>query len=240
LHPLEVWLIHYKAIGGKNIKRDVTSIIRDSYKWIWKPNKTNAQNRGIYQLLEINAFNKILSYWKKVGYPFNHIVPSLATSIGSSGDRPTSLSRLIGMIINDGKLCPERRFTSIKLGKDTPYYTHLVPSKGKCTQVINKDVADIVFEAINQVVKRGTAIRIRGSFNQIGGKTGTGDNRVKKTNHILNRTGTLVFHINKKFFGAITVFVEGKDAGKYKFTSSFPLRILQILAPIINKEIVNG
>ena len=39
--------------------------------------------------------------WQKVGYPFDHLVPSLATALGSSGDRPAALSELMGIILND-------------------------------------------------------------------------------------------------------------------------------------------
>ncbi len=56
-------------------------------------------------MLEIEAFLDIHQRWQKVGYPFDHLVPSLATAIGSSGDRPAALAELIGTILNDGVAC---------------------------------------------------------------------------------------------------------------------------------------
>jgi hypothetical protein len=38
------------------------------------------------------------------------------------------------------------------------------------------------------------------------------------------------FFIGERFFGVITAYVEGKNAGNYHFTSSLPVQILRSLA----------
>ena len=42
---------------------------------------------------------------------------------------------------------------------------------------------------------------------------------------------TFTFHIGGKFFGALTLFVQGKEANKFKFTSSLPLQFLKMISP---------
>jgi hypothetical protein len=44
-----------------------------------------------------------------------------------------------------------------------------------------------------------------------------------------------VFYIDDRYFGVLTVFVPGKEAGDYSFTSSLPVAILKLLAPDIEK-----
>ena len=41
-----------------------------------------------------------------MGYPFSHLVPSLGTVLGASGDRPDALADLMGIILNDGLKLP--------------------------------------------------------------------------------------------------------------------------------------
>ena len=46
------------------------------------------QNARIATLLEMDAFAQIHRSWQRLGYPFESLVPSYATAIGSSGDGP--------------------------------------------------------------------------------------------------------------------------------------------------------
>lgn len=55
-----------------------------------------------------------------MGYPFDHLVPSLATAIGSSGDRPAALSELVGIIQNDGVRLPTLRIDTLHFAANTP------------------------------------------------------------------------------------------------------------------------
>ncbi len=240
LHPMELWLV-----AGKPTRKE--TVISESYKWIWHPRKLRAQNRGITQILEIEAFGKLLPYWKKLGYPFKKLTPSLATAIGSSGDNPTALSNLIGILLHKGRYCPNRRFSGLHFAKETPYETNLIIRNDECPEVLPSEVTEAALSAMRNVVEKGTAVRIRNIFKdregnplEVGGKTGTGDNRIKRTGKVLNRTGTFTFHIGRRYFGALTIFVQGKDAAGFTFTSSLPLQVLKLISPelqqMINKE----
>src|SRR5437868_158389 len=104
--------------------------------------------------------------------------PSLATAIGSSGDRPAALAELIGTILNDGVRLPTLRIDSLHFAANTPYETRLIndPDKGK--RVMPSEVATAMREVLSQVVDAGTAKRVAGSFKlpdgtplAMGGKT---------------------------------------------------------------------
>src|SRR3546814_8625067 len=60
---------------------------QESYGWLFKSSRISAQNRRIRTLLEQEAFVPIHAQWKRMGYPFDRLVPSYATAIGTSGDR---------------------------------------------------------------------------------------------------------------------------------------------------------
>ncbi len=242
LHPLELWLVAYMQdnILTRELRKKAIPIINESYNWILKPNKERARKRGISQLLEIDAFHHIHKKWRNVGYSFPKLVPSYATAIGSSGDKPISLARLVGIIINNGNMCKERKFEYIHFGKNTPYES-LLKFNGGCKNVIDQRVADVVKNAMLGVVNNGTARKIKSAYKEfsVGGKTGTGDNKYKiynkkwklKGKSVKNRTGTFVFFINSKWFGVLTTYVNGENASKYKFTSSLPMKILSMLKP---------
>jgi hypothetical protein len=199
-------------------------------------------------MLEIEAFLDIHQRWQKVGYPFDHLVPSLATAIGSSGDRPAALGELIGTILNDGVRMPTLRIDTLHFAADTPYETKLIndPVAGK--RVMPSEVATAMREALSQVVDAGTAKRVSGSFTlpdgkplAMGGKTGTGDNRISAigsggqviSSKSLNRTATFVFYIGDHHFGTLTAFVPGRSAETFTFTSALPVQVLKGMAPIL-------
>jgi len=76
----------------------------------------------------------------------------------------------------------------------------------------------------------------------VGGKTGTGDNRVEVfgaggqlvRSKSVSRTATFVFFIGDRYFGVITAYVPGQTAQNYNFTSALPVQILKNLAPDLN------
>lgn len=247
LHPIELWLVSYLVkhpnASYVELEKEAKEVIVDSYKWIWRADKAKARSRGIYQIAEIKAFEEIHKRWKRVGYSFNKLVPSLATAIGSSGDRPASLSLLMSVIIRGGMMCSERRFDEVRFGVGTPYETNMKFS-GRCERVLSKEVSEVVRAGIRGVVEKGTAIRLKGALGdvEIGGKTGTGQNNQHYRRggvKTLNRTGTFVFHFGGKFYGSFTIFVSGDEAKRYSFTSSLPLKILTILIPYFEKIIKN-
>ncbi|MCK9800011.1 penicillin-binding transpeptidase domain-containing protein [Pseudomonas sp. MAFF 302030] len=206
-------------------------------------------------MLEIEAFLDIHQRWQKVGYPFDHLVPSLATAIGSSGDRPAALAELVGTILNDGVRLPTLRIDSLHFAADTPYETRLLndPDKGK--RVMPVEVASALRSALSQVVDAGTAKRVSGSFKlpdgtalAMGGKTGTGDNRIEAigaggrilSSKSINRTATFVFYIGEHHFGTLTAYVPGASAQAFKFTSALPVQVLKGMAPILTPYLQPG
>jgi membrane peptidoglycan carboxypeptidase len=256
LHPVELWLLDYLRQPGEKSLADAIQqsamIRRDVYDWLMRTRAKNARDSRIKTVLEIDAFSDIHRRWKNLGYPFNHLVPSLATALGSSGDRPAALAELTGIIQNDGKRLPTYRFTRMEFGKGTPYETILEYASGEAVQVMLPDVAQVLQEAMGNVVSGGTAKRLSSSFvyedglpMPIGGKTGTGDNRIvassssgyRTSSRALNRTATFVFYLGDHHFGTLTAFVTGRSADSFSFTSALPLQVLKGMVPILLPEL---
>ncbi|TMU76099.1 penicillin-binding protein [Pseudomonas fluorescens] len=259
VHPLDLWMMGYllnhpdatfsEIVKASHFER------QEVYSWLFKSKHKGARDSRIRTMLEIEAFLDIHQRWQKVGYPFDHLVPSLATAIGSSGDRPAALAELIGTILNDGVRMPTLRIDSLHFAAGTPYETQLVndPHVGK--RVMPSEVATAMREALSQVVDAGTAKRVSGSFKladgsplAMGGKTGTGDNRIEAigsggrilSSKSINRTATFVFYIGDHHFGTLTAFVPGRSAENFKFTSALPVQVLKGMAPILTPYLQPG
>ncbi len=257
LHPLELWLLDYLQQPGDTSLKDATEksagVRREVYGWLMRTKAKNARDTRIVTMLEVDAFSDIHRRWKNMGYPFEHLVPSLATAIGSSGDRPAALSELIGIIINNGKRIPTHRFTKAEFAVGTPYETIVEQPPPLATQVLHPEVARMLKETMASVVSEGTAKRLLNSFQQengssfmIGGKTGTGDNRIvastaygaRTSSRTLNRTATFVFYLGENHFGTLTAFVSGRSANAFRFTSALPLQVLKGMVPILQPYII--
>jgi membrane peptidoglycan carboxypeptidase len=219
---------------------------QDVYSWLFKTRHRGAQDLRIQTLLEIEAFGELHRQWKKLGYPFEHLVPSYATAIGSSGDRPAALAELMGIIVNDGMRLPMVRIDELHFAAGTPYETVFQRASEPGERVMEPEVAATLRRALREVVDAGTARRVHGAFDlpdgtkvEVGGKTGTGDNRIEAYgpkgrlvgSRAVNRTATFVFYIGDRYFGTLTAFVTGAEADKYSFTSALPAQILKALAP---------
>ncbi|HET9641832.1 MAG TPA: biosynthetic peptidoglycan transglycosylase, partial [Burkholderiaceae bacterium] len=106
VHPLEMWVVGYLRQHPGATLGDVFSASRNErqevYGWLFKTRHKNAQDVRIKSLLELEAFLEIQKMWKRLGYPFESLTPSYATSIGASGDRPAALAELMGIIVNGG------------------------------------------------------------------------------------------------------------------------------------------
>ena len=137
---------------------------QEVYSWLFKSRHKSARDSRIRTMLEIEAFLDIHQRWQQVGYPFDHLVPSLATAIGSSGDRPAALAELVGTILNDGVRRPALRVDSLQFAVDTPYETRLVSDPDNGKRVMPVEVARALRGALSQVVDAGTAKRVAGSF----------------------------------------------------------------------------
>jgi len=144
---------------------------------------------------------------------------------------------------------PTIRMARLRFAGGTPYETVMGPVESQGTRVIPREVARAILPVLAQVVQKGTAIRLAGTYKSgnkpmvVGGKTGSGDNRFDAVGHggqvissrPVNRTATFVFYLEDRYFGVITAFIPGIEAGDYGFTSSLPVAILKLLAPDIEK-----
>ena len=208
--------------------------------------RTDPDVQRIRELIEQDAFDHLLQDWKQQGYPFARLVPSLATVIGSSGDRPDALATLMGIILNDGVKQPTTDLEHVRFADGTPYATEMLYRPGASTRVMSAEVAATLRRALAGVVATGTAVRARGVFLDsdggplpIGGKTGTGDNRFESfgpghqliEERLVDRTATFVFFLGDHLYGTVTAFVPGAQAASYHFTSSLAVLLLKALAP---------
>ena len=259
VHPLDLWLLGYLLNNPQStFKQAVAASVferQEVYSWLYKSRHKSARDSRIRTMLEIEAFLDIHQRWQKVGYPFDHLVPSLATALGSSGDRPAALSELMGIILNDGVRLPVLRIDTLHFAADTPYETRLINDPDKGVRVMPSEVATALREALTQVVDAGTARRVSGIFKldegdalAMGGKTGTGDNRIESmgtggriiSSKSINRTATFVFYIGDHHFGTLTAFVPGRSAEAFKFTSALPVQVLKGMAPILTPYLQPG
>jgi membrane peptidoglycan carboxypeptidase len=249
MHPLELWVVaHLYRHPGASL-RDVTTasaaVRQEVYRWLFKTGRKHTQDIRIRILLEAEAFLEIHQAWQRLGYPFASLVPSYATAIGSSGDRPEALAELMGIIVNDGVRLPSVSLQQLHFAADTPYEAMVRPAS-HAERVLPAEVAAVVKQALRDVVEQGTAKRLYGAFRRpdgsiipVGGKTGTGDHRYERfgrggwliTSRVVNRAATFVFMIDERFFGTITAYVPGAEAARYRFTSALPVQVLKFLAP---------
>lgn len=257
VHPLELWMVTFKQTHPKATWADYTTASteerQDVYNWLFKTSRKHRQDFRISILKEEEAFNRVLKDWRNQGYPFAHIVPSYATAIGSSGDRPDALAKLMGIIINDGVDVPITNVERIAFASQTPFETELAYTAARGPKrVFAPEVARTLKRALESVVEGGTAVRLSKTFTapdgtplEMGGKTGTGDNRFKTVDaagnviesRAVDRTSTFVFFLGDRFFGTITAYVPGEDADKYSFTSALALQLLKGIAPTVQRLI---
>ncbi|MGL4249155.1 MAG: transglycosylase domain-containing protein [Aeromonas sp.] len=252
VHPLELWLLAYLREFNKATFSDAVAASSDErqevYGWLFKTRHRSARDSRIRTMLEVEAFLDIHQRWAKLGYPFDHLVPSLATALGSSGDRPAALAELMGIIQNGGVRAPTLRIEHLSFAKGTPFETAFEPRHTEGTRVMPAEVAAALRSALSQVVEAGTARRIAGAFAlpdgtvlPMGGKTGTGDNRIETVGRYgnvtsslaRNRTATFVFYLGDDHFGTLTAYVPGSQSDKFRFTSALPVQVLKGMAPLL-------
>ena len=252
VHPLELWVARYlienPGAPRSEIVAESTEARQEVYQWLFRTSRQSAQDQRIRALLEVEAFTEILAGWQRVGYPFENIVPSLGSSIGSSGDRPAALGELVGIILNEGVRLPTYQVEEIHFAEETPYETRMERVGDPGVRVMAPEVAEVLREALVDVVEEGTARRMRGVLRgpdgtplTVGGKTGTGDNRYRVfgaggaliESRSVNRTSTFIFFLDDRFYGVVSAYVPGADADRYWFTSALPTQILRELAPVI-------
>lgn len=256
VHPLELWaarwMSEHPGADREALRAAGAEASTESYNWLFSA-KQSAQNTRVRIEIEREAFRKLHAMWKAVGYPFDSLVPSLATAIGSSADRPAALAELMGIIINDGIRLPTVRVVNFRFAEGTPYETSLGLGPASRVRALSSEICAVLREQLDGVVQAGTARRAADAFHDtdgksppIGGKTGTGDQRFEKfassgaviESRAVARTATFVFHIGDRFFGTMTAFVLGEDADKFTFTSALPAQLLKSLAPALRPLVV--
>jgi membrane peptidoglycan carboxypeptidase len=213
-----------------------------------KTKNRRAQDVRLRIRFEEDAFKRMTPYWRRVGFPFEHLVPSFATAIGSSADRPIALAELIGIIVNGGVRLPTTRIEKLRFAADTPYETVFVPNAQTGQRVMDPEIARALRDVLVGVVQTGTAKRLANVFTtkdghpiMVGGKTGSGDNRyeTRKGSRAISRTGTFVFYIGDRYFGVITAYVGDEKAANYVFTSALPVTALKLIAPALETSLGN-
>lgn len=254
VHPLELWAARFfieepEATGADAIRAS-REARQEVYRWLFRTSRTAAQDQRIRALLEVEAFTEILRGWQRQGYPFENIVPSLGTSIGSSGDRPAALGELMGIILNEGVRLPTYRVEELHFAPGTPWETLMEREGLEGERVMDPAVAATLRGALVDVVEEGTGRRMRGQLQgpdgtplSIGGKTGTGDNRYRVfgaggrllESRSVNRTSTFVFFLGDRYFGVVSAYVPGEEADRYHFTSALPTQVLRELAPELER-----
>jgi membrane peptidoglycan carboxypeptidase len=258
VHPLELWLVGYlrNHPGASQTQVMQASVAERQavYAWLFSTHRKQAQDKRILGLLEGEGFLEIHRQWAQMGYPFDSLVPSYATALGASADRPAALAELMGILVNDGVRKPNTRIQSLHFAAATPYETQLHYKAGKAERVLAPEVAQAMRGAIRRVVEEGTAKRVKqafvrpdGSIIPVGGKTGTGDQRFDTygaggrlvSSRVVNRSATFVFNIDERFFGTLIAYVPGGQAANYDFTSGLPVQLLKVLAPKL-MPLING
>lgn len=256
VHPLELWCAGMlrldPGISWTELWQRSAEARKTASAWLFRSRNRRAQDLRLRARMEEDAFERMTPYWKRLGFPFERLVPSLATAIGSSSDRPAALAELMGIIVNGGVRRPTVRIRDLRLGPGTPYHTVLeaLPAQGE--RVMHPEVARALREVLAEVVRKGTARRLSGAFGVphgnapvVGGKTGSGDNRfvvfgpggTKLAARPVDRTATFVFYIGDRYFGVVTAYVEGRAAEDHRFTSALPVTVLKLLAPDIMRRL---
>jgi len=252
VHPLELWLVgHLRRHPGTSFARvlaDSEAARTQAYGWLLDTDRKHAQDQRIRTMLEVDAFAEIHRRWRRLGYPFDSLVPSLGTSIGSSADRPSSLAELMGIILSDGMSFPTVSVSRVRFAEGTPYETAMTPSASAGRRVLAAEVAAVLRRALEESVEFGTGRRARGVLNAsrsswvtIGGKTGTGDHVYKvfdeegevTSSRVVSRAAAFVFFAGERYYGVVTAYVKGDRAADYTFTSALATQVFRILAPAL-------
>jgi membrane peptidoglycan carboxypeptidase len=254
--PLDVWaageLTRTAKISLDDLRFRCGETCRAAAAWLFRTRNRHAQDVRLRIRIEQDAFARMTPSWRRLGFPFDRLVPSLATAIGSSSDRPDALAELMGIILNDGMRLPTIDVRELRFASGTPYETVLEHATASGERAMPAVVARALRPGLLGVVSEGTAQRAAGAFvdaagtiTELGGKTGSGDNQQKTfhrgggviSSRPVSRTAAFAFFIGDRYFGVITASVAGRAAGKYEFTSSLPVALLGMLAPAIESRL---
>ena len=254
-HPLDVWcageMMRDSALTWDSLLARSDAARELASSWLFQSRQRRPQDLRVRIRIEEQAFAQMTKAWRRLGFPFERLVPSYATAIGASADRPAALADLMGIIVNDGVRRPTRTVRSLRFAATTPYHTVFEPSVAADERVLPAAVARAVRAVLAGTVERGTARRLAGVFREAdgtaivaGGKTGSGDNRFETfgrggqlvSSRAVSRTAVFTFYVGDRYFGVITAAVTGHQADNYEFTSALPVTVLKLFAPQINER----
>jgi membrane peptidoglycan carboxypeptidase len=243
---LELWMLAYlqrhRGAHFKELWANSRQQRQEVYWWLFKTEHKNAQDNRIRTLLEQDAFREIWKSWKRQGYPSESLVPSYATTIGVSGDTPAALAELVGIVMNDGIRYPVIKIDQLHFGRGTPTETVVSRDVPAAKRALSTEIAALVRQELIGVVQNGTGRRAvksivlpNGKIIPVGGKTGTGDNRLESftaSGHVtgskvVSRTATFAFMVGDRFYGMIVAYVPGSKAASYRFTSALAVQIFK-------------
>jgi membrane peptidoglycan carboxypeptidase len=256
-HPLDIWtsqaLARDPSLDWYGVLAASEDARCESQQWLFEPRNRRAQDLRLRIEIEQDAFADMLPSWQHLGFPFDRLVPSYATAIGSSADRPDALAKLMGIVVNDGIQRPVVSIRCVRFAPGTPYETVFEPSVPPGRRVMSPAIAHALRAAMLDVVTEGTARRMAGAFDDsthtgpvVGGKTGSGDNRYSTFahggrligSHAVNRTAVFAFYIGDRYYGVVTAVVDGPQADQYVFTSALPVQILRMFSPELKSRVM--
>jgi membrane peptidoglycan carboxypeptidase len=256
--PLEIWcageLLRNPGISLENLVARADEAKEISSAWLFQTRNRRAQDVRLKRRIDRDAFAHMTPYWRRMGFPFQHLVPSLTTALGTSADRPTALAELMGIILNDGWRRPSVMIDELRFADGTPYFSEFRSQPPAGERVMQPAVAHLLRDVLAQVVQYGTARPLRAAITGpdgapalVGGKTGTdsGDAHYATVARRptlaaspgLSRTASFAFYVGDRYYGVITASVEGPTAAEYRFTSELPLAVLRQLAPVIEQRL---
>lgn len=254
MHPLEIWaageLLRNPGISFEDLlaRSDYAKAV--SSAWLFETRNRRAQDLRVWRRIERDAFEHMTPYWRRMGFPFERLVPSLTTALGTSSDRPTALAELMGIIVNDGLRRPSVVIEELHFADGTPYHSVFRSQPQEAERVMQPAVAHLLRDVLSQVVNQGTARTLKAAITGpdgapalIGGKTGTDSGEssyARVAQESVGRTASFAFYVGKRYFGVITASVEGPSAAEYHFTSELPLAVLRQLAPVIEQRLASA
>src|SRR5207245_1297947 len=132
-HPLELWcgaeLARDPAASFSDLVERSREVRTECQAWLFDPRHRRAQDERLRIGIERDAFAQMTADWRRLGFPFERLVPSFATAIGSSADRPEALAQLMGIIVGDGMRRPARFIQGLRFGPGTPYESVFEPAE---------------------------------------------------------------------------------------------------------------
>ena len=181
----------------------------------------------------------------RVGYPFDSLVPSYATAIGSSADRPAALAELLGILVNDGVRRPTERLARFHFGAGTPFETVLErepatqrarapPPRSRrwCARSCSASCAPAPRRARARRSSSPTAASSTSAARPAPATTASSAPAFRRrAPACMSRTASFVFTVGDRFYGTVVVYVPGEAAADYSFTSSAAVQVWNHLLP---------